>query len=205
MLRARDGDSAAFARLYERYLPLATAYAASFGGRVTSAEDIAQEVFMRLWDRRRDYRGQAKVKTYIFAYIHNVCLEEGRLRTKHKTLSDLLGQSSRRTTVVPLAPEEQATCTETNERLGRALSRLSETQRQALRLRYIEGMSVQDAARSAGCTLKCFESRLSRGREELRCLFHIPDERQGDDQSVYSPRRSDNNRNRMQDTPDFCH
>jgi RNA polymerase sigma-70 factor (ECF subfamily) len=185
MRRARDGDSAAFARLYEKYLPLATAYAASFGGRVTSAEDIAQEVFLRLWDRRRDYRGQAKVNTYIFAYIHNVCLEEGRLRTKHKTLSDPLCRSSRRTTVVPLAPEEQAIRIETNERLGRALSGLSETQRQALRLRYTEGMSVQDAARSAGCTLKCFESRLSRAREALRCLCHIPDERQGDEQSAY--------------------
>jgi RNA polymerase sigma-70 factor (ECF subfamily) len=205
MLRARDGDSAAFARLYERYLPLATAYAANFGDGVTSAEDIAQEVFMRLWDRRRDYRGQAKVRTYIFAYIYNVCLEEGRLRTKHKTLSDLLCQNSRRITAVFLAPEEKAIRTETNERLGRALSRLSETQRQALRLRYIEGMSVQDAARFAGCTVKCFESRLSRSREKLRCLFCIPDERQGDEQSVYSPRKSDKNRNRMQDSPDFCH
>lgn len=129
----RDGDSAAFERLYEKYLPLATAYAASLGGRGNSAEDIAQEVFLRLWDRRRDYRGQAKVKTYIFAYIRNVCLEDGRLCMKHKTLSGPLGRSSRRTTVVPLTPGEQAICTETNERLGRALSRLCETQRQALR------------------------------------------------------------------------
>jgi len=174
LLRMRHGDSAAFEILYEKFLALATAYAGVFGGRDVTVADVVQEAFTRLWDRRHKYRGEASARAYVFAYIRNVCLEEGRLRRKSRALSQCLVVSSLYRDVPSPGPESQAYSNEMNERLEEALARLSRTQQQAMRLYYTEGMSLREAAAFVGCTQKCFESRLYRGLAKLRCLLSHP-------------------------------
>ncbi len=171
MLRLRQGDSAAFGVLYARYLLPATAYAASLGGHGVSVADVVQEAFTRLWDRRREYRGEAGVRTYIFAYVRNICLEERRLRQKARVLSQYLSSACSPGGATSSLPEAAACRKERKEFLEQALAKLSKAQKQALQLYYIEGMSLREAAVSAGCTQKCLESRLSRGLAELRRLF----------------------------------
>jgi RNA polymerase sigma-70 factor, ECF subfamily len=158
MLRACNDDSTAFGKLYRKYLPLATAYAAALGSHDASVGDIVQEAFMRLWDRRREYRGQAKVKTYIFAYVRNISLEERRHLVRQQALSRRLSQGPPHHAVVSVAPELVASVTEVNELVQEALAQLTDTQRQAVRLYHVEGMPLQQAAKSAGCTQKCFDT-----------------------------------------------
>lgn len=173
MLRARDGDSLAFARLYERYLPLVTAHVVTSCGPGGLADDIAQEVFMRLWARRREYRGQARFITYLFAYVHNVCLEARRLCARQEALPQFLRERCSNGAMTSDGPEMTVSRMEVRELVEFALRQLPDSQRQALRLYYTEGLSLCEAAKSARCTQKSFESRLSRGRARLRCLLYV--------------------------------
>ena len=175
MLRIRHGDSAAFGVLYVKYLPLTTAYVADLGGRDVYVEDIVQETFTRLWDRRQEYRGKAGVRTYIFAYVRNICLEERRRRLRAQALLQRLSPSSLHCGVASSIPETAAYLSEMNERLEQELGRLSNAQKQALQLYYVEDMSLHEAATFIGCTQKCFESRLYRGLAKLRCFLPPPD------------------------------
>lgn len=171
MFRIRHGDSAAFEELYEKYLPVATAYAAALGGRDASVTDIVQETFTRLWDRRREYRGEAGAGTYVFAYVRNICLAERRFRKRARALSQHSFPGSAHGDVASSIPEMAAYRNEMKELLEQMLAKLSNVQQQALQLYYGEGMSLHEAAASAGCTQKCFESRLYRGLADLRRLL----------------------------------
>jgi RNA polymerase sigma factor (sigma-70 family) len=175
MSRIRQGDAGAFSVLYEKYLPLAMAYAVALGSRDVSVADIVQETFTRLWDRRQEYRGEAGARTYIFAYIRNICLEEKRLRKRAQALSQHVSPGSLSCGVASSTPETAAYLSEMNILLEQALARLSNAQKQALQLYHVEGMSLHEAATSVGCTQKCFESRLSRGLAKLRRLLLHPD------------------------------
>lgn len=174
MLRIRRGDSAAFAVLYEKYLPLITAYTTALGGHEVSVADVVQETFTRLWDCRQKYRGDAGVRTYIFAYVRNICLEQRRLRKRARASSEHLSPGPLPDGRAASIPETAAYLSEMNELIQRALVRLTDAQRQALRLYHVEGMSLYEAAASVGCTQKCFESRLYRGLARLRCLLLHP-------------------------------
>jgi RNA polymerase sigma-70 factor (ECF subfamily) len=183
MSRARDGDSSTFAQLYRKHLSLVLAYLQTLHDRVDAPDDIAQEVFMRLWAQRYQYKGQATFKTYLFAYVHKVCLEERRLHARRRALASHSVQGSAHVARPSEAPEVAVSRTETNESLHRALMRLTAEQREALRLFHLEGMSLQEAAARAGCTQECLESRLARGRDRLRRLLRLSERNLGDDRA----------------------
>jgi RNA polymerase sigma-70 factor (ECF subfamily) len=66
MLKAAYGDETAYVKLYKKYFPILVNYAARLNGYQTSPEDIAQEVFVRIWEHRAKYRPYSTVKTYLF-------------------------------------------------------------------------------------------------------------------------------------------
>ena len=171
MLRARNDDSVAFEKLYRKYAPLMYVYLTSRHNWAGSAADIIQEVFTRLWAQRYRYQARAKFKTYLFAHVKIVCLEKDGIDTKQRTLANRFLQEFSRVIASPATPEMVVNRVEMNELLERALAQLSTKQREALQLYYTERMSLHEAAQSMGCTQKCFESRLSRGRTKLRQLL----------------------------------
>ena len=77
---ALRGDSASFGTIVERYWKMAIALALTKINNYSEAEDIAQEVFYRIWDKREEYRPTAAFKTFLFAYARNVI----RKRQWHK-------------------------------------------------------------------------------------------------------------------------
>ena len=177
MLRIRQGDSTAFGILYRKYLPLTATYAATLRGRHASVSDIVQETFARLWARRQEYRGEAGIRTYIQAYVRNICLEEKRFHVKTKGLLQRLqihrsSPNALHWSGAYASPETAAYLKEMNEHLEQAMARLSMEQKQAIKLHYAEDLSLREAAVTMGCTQKCFESRLYRGLARLRCLLH---------------------------------
>jgi len=174
MLRIHQGDSTAFEVLYRKYLPLTATYAAALGVSDESVADIVQETFARLWARRQEYRGEAGVRTYIHAYVRNICLEKKRLQIKRQVLLQRLSPGSLHWSVASSSSETAVHLKEMNEYLEQAMARLSNEQKQAIKLYYGEDLSLCEAAISMGCTQKCFESRLYRGLARLRCLLYPP-------------------------------
>jgi len=139
--------------------------------RAGAIEDIAQEVFTRMWARRCEYRGQAKFSTYLYSYVYLVCLEERRARIRQQMLAGGYLQSLLETGATVDSAATVVSRTENNTLLDHALSQLTAKQRSALGLYYGAHMSVPEAATAMGCSAKCFESRLTRGRMKLRFLL----------------------------------
>ena len=171
MQLAAQGSSSAFETLYRKYLPLVSLYLENLGCRQSSIPDLAQEVFARLWARRRQYAGESKLKTYILGYANKVLLEECRRQRRTRRLADHFCQDLPHAVSTSATPEMAAEYAEWRESLDGAILRLTVGQQEALRLYYVEQMSLEKAAHAAGCTKKCFASRLLRARRVLQGLM----------------------------------
>ncbi len=113
MLRVARGNSQAFTKIYNKYFSFVTDYIATHNRHSGIPEDIAQEVFSRVWYNRAKYRPNSSVKTFLFGYAKNVLMEEqNRLakavtakqnwQLRHPTVSSIIMSDPK--TVRPLLP-----------------------------------------------------------------------------------------------------
>jgi len=138
--RARDGDAEAFGAIYDRFQPEILRYLAIRVRNQDTAEDLAQQVFLKAWQAipRYQHRG-APFRAWLYRMAHNQMVDFYRT---HRATSDLEGVE------IPEEPEAEQRVieAETNEALGAALSRLSEDHRQVLELRFLAEMSAKEIA-----------------------------------------------------------
>jgi RNA polymerase sigma-70 factor (ECF subfamily) len=158
LVRAGRGDRAAFDRLYHKYYRVVTSYLARRNGCHDMLEDLVQEVFTRLWQNRKQFRGRSTVKSYICGIARNVLSNH----KKRLLLRNRLGHDGL----------FDAYANEFEDALERAVSRLTSKQRQAVRLCYFETLSSQGAmAKRAGCSIEAFRGRLRQAHQHLRRLL----------------------------------
>ena len=167
MLKAAKGDRKAYSKIYCKYFSILADYAKKLNGNQESSEDIAQEVFFRVWKQKEDFRGDSNLKTYLFSHVRNILHEERYRQTKVTTnlnwlLESYSAYSNAKSKIYPAEFEEA---------LKKAISELSPKQRQAISLFYTAGMSLTKAAKHCNCSTKAFESRLIRARKRLRQLL----------------------------------
>src|SRR5260221_9923637 len=86
MLRVRDDDDAAFAELVERFQHRLVAVMHHLVGSMHEAEDLAQEVFLRVYRIRKKYRPKAKFSTWLFTIANNLALNALRDRKRRPVL-----------------------------------------------------------------------------------------------------------------------
>src|ERR1700754_4354347 len=86
MLRVRDDDPAAFAELVERFQHRLVGVMHHLVGNADEAEDLAQEVFLRVYRIRKKYRPKAKFSTWLFTIANNLALNALRDRKRRPTL-----------------------------------------------------------------------------------------------------------------------
>jgi RNA polymerase sigma factor (sigma-70 family) len=132
MLSAAKGDSSAFAKLYRKYLPLVHLYLKRLGCQTSSVPDLAQEVFTRLWVRRRQYAGESTFKTYVLGYANKVFLEEQRHLRRDRALADHFSEGLSRTKTTSRRPDPGSAHDELKESLDRAIARLPARQQEAI-------------------------------------------------------------------------
>jgi RNA polymerase sigma-70 factor (ECF subfamily) len=168
MALAAGGAKSAFAVLVGRYLPRVTKYCAKFVGLLAIAEELAQEIFLEVWVRRTRYRPQGKFVVFLFTLARHRCLnrlrDEGRRRRR-----DLgVGLDG----LVPgVCPPDQLDALLERERLRRvqtALLGLSTKLREAVLLRFDQGLDYPDVARILGCSESTTRSRVRLAMERLR-------------------------------------
>lgn len=157
------GDREAFARLVERHGLRFRAIAIRTCGDMALAEEMVQEAFVKLWTRPERFNAdKAKFTTWFHRVVVNRCLDELR-RKRPEALPEGFDA----------ADERQGADTDLeqsggNQILYAALSRLSDRQKQALTLSYLDGFSNMEAADIMELNLKAFESLLARGRIKMR-------------------------------------
>ena len=176
MLRVRDDDPVAFGELVELYQHRLVTVMHHLVGNKEEAEDLAQEVFLRVYRVRKKYRPRAKFSTWLFTIANNLALNALRSRQRKPVVPLNLRDSG------PLGPRpaEQLARDRTGqpgERLQQqelaalvrvAIDGLNERQRVAVVLNKFEDMNYAEIAEVMGLTTKAVKSLLSRARENLR-------------------------------------
>ena len=164
LLRAvAGGDRAAFDRLSRRHLDRAYGVALRMTGSRADAQDVVQDVFLRLWQRPDAWRpGQAQFSTWLYRVVVNRCLDLKR-RPKGTDLDSV---------EEPQAPDANAEDSLLDAERGRALDnavhQLPERQRAAIVLTYTAGLRNAEAASAMDISVKAFEALLVRAKRELR-------------------------------------
>lgn len=176
MLRVRADDAAAFAELVQAYQQRLVGIMHHLVGNAEEAEDLAQEVFLRVYRNRKKYTPQAKFSTWLFTIANNLALNALRNRSRKPVVplnphdSEQSGkrpeeQLVRDHGVTPSFGLRQA---ELAERIRAALDTLNERQRMAVVLNKFEDMNYAEIAEVMGLTTKAVKSLLSRARARLR-------------------------------------
>jgi RNA polymerase sigma-70 factor (ECF subfamily) len=177
MIRVRDGDAAAFGELVELWQPrLVTLFLYQTGDHST-AEDLAQETFLRVYRARERYKPTAKFTTWVHTIANNVAsdlkqrayrrLERG---TPHaaSASSSAIGLDQLAVDASGMLPARVADRGELQAVVQKAIAGLSDRQRMALLLAKFEQCSYDEIAAAMKLTVPAVKSLLFRARDQLR-------------------------------------
>lgn len=158
-----QGDAEAASRLVARHLPRMTALARRMLGDSAEAEDVAQDVFMKVWTQAARWQpGAAKFETWLHRVAINACYD--RLRKRRGVPLEEAGE---RIDPAP-DPEQTLARSETAREVDAALQTLPERQRAAITLCHYQGLTNIEAAAALEVSIEALESLLSRGRRALK-------------------------------------
>lgn len=165
------GDTAAFEELVERHQSLVAGTIARMLGSNSDVEDIAQQVFIRVWKSAGRYVARAKFTTWLLKITRNLVFNELRRARRH---AQVPLQSEPGADEMPLpdeaarAPDTSLLETELQQAIEGAIKQLPESQRMALVLRRYEEMSYEQIAEVLEVSVPAVKSVLFRARTELR-------------------------------------
>jgi RNA polymerase sigma-70 factor (ECF subfamily) len=179
MLRVRADEAGAFEELVERFQHRLVGVMHHVVGDAAEAEDLAQEVFLRVYRSRHKYRPRSKFSTWLFTIANNLALNSLRARRRKPTAPLNLRDSG------PLGPrpaeqlardrrsgpQQRLQREELASRIREALDGLNERQRVAVVLNKFEDLNYAEIAEVMGLTTKAVKSLLSRARDNLRAAL----------------------------------
>jgi RNA polymerase sigma-70 factor (ECF subfamily) len=181
MLEVRDGSAAAFEELVRRYQSRLLTVLRHLVGSREQAEDLAQEVFLRVYRARENYVPGAKFSTWLYTIANHVGANALRSRSRRhevaiehcggdssrgfRTLDDVLKASSGQ------MPARQLDKAEMRDIVRMAVESLSERQRMAVLLSKFEELTYAEIAAIMNLSPQAVKSLLARARENLRAVL----------------------------------
>ena len=167
----QQGDREAFRLLFEAYKDKVFSIASySFGGDGSVADDVTQQIFLKLFTAIRQFRGESEFTTWLYRMVVNACLDERRKRKRFLPWGDTMPSNSGE----KKPQEKQYARLEIAEAVRVAIGELKPTFRLPILLKYIEGLSYEEIASVMGCSKGTVASRLNRGHGQLaRRLSHL--------------------------------
>jgi len=172
MLRVRDGDVDAFQVLVERHQHSVVGTVAKMLSGDSDAEDIAQQVFIRVWKSAPRYQPSAKFTTWLMTITRNLVFNEMRRRQRARFVpmdaepDD--APAPQFTDTEAATPHERLLDGELQEAVEAAIQSLPENQRMAIVLRRYENMPYEDIAKVLKTSVPAVKSILFRARAELK-------------------------------------
>jgi RNA polymerase sigma factor (sigma-70 family) len=174
MQKVKSGDTDAFQELVEIHQNRVVGTVAKMLGDETEAEDVAQQVFVRVWRSAARYEPTAKFTTWLFKITRNLVFNEMRRRKRHVAIS--LDQPRDTDDERPLqaadhsskAPDTAVLDQEMMDAIHKAIEELPETQRMAIVLRRYEETPYEEIAEILELSVPAVKSLLFRARTELR-------------------------------------
>ena len=171
MTRVRGGDADAFAALVERHQHRIVGTISKMLGSPNDAEDLAQQVFVRVWKSASRWEPSAKLTTWLLTITRNLVFNEVRRRGRARTVpleepDDRAPREFADRTAA--SPDDVLAAAELETAIDAAIQSLAEQPRMALVLRRYEEMSYDEIAEVLGTTVPAVKSMLFRARTELR-------------------------------------
>jgi RNA polymerase sigma-70 factor (ECF subfamily) len=169
----QHADEQAFSVFYDRYVNLVFSIALTIVGNHTTAEEIVQDVFLKIWKKNHTYQPErSKLNTWLSAIARNRSIDE--LRKKHTRVE------ARQVPWIEIdqqqdqdeaGPEERVQLKIEQRVVRRALSQLPEDQRQAIWLAYFYGLTQSQIAHQLDQPLGTVKTRIRLGMQKLRALL----------------------------------
>ena len=158
--RAAGGDERALRTLIELHYDACLRYATRLLGNRSDAEDVVQDVFVRMYRGLPAYREQGHFRAWLFRILVNQC----------RTIATSSG--ARRATQLDDVPEQELVSEDrdvaTMRSIERAVAALPELLREAFILKFVEGWSYEEMAEMTGASTSALKMRVARGRDMLR-------------------------------------
>jgi RNA polymerase sigma-70 factor, ECF subfamily len=163
--RCRSGDERAFQELVDRYKDLVFALIARTVQDRSRAEDLAQDVFLRIHRGLPYFRGEARLSTWIYRIVANVCLQDpGRVPGAVSLDED-------RTPARRAVSDRQFGDFELHDRLEKAIARLPANYRLLIAAHYLQGVQYEDLAEALQLPLGTVKTQLYRAKQQLRRML----------------------------------
>ena len=165
--RCRQGDQGAFQELVDRYKDLVFALIARTVQDRSRAEDLAQDVFLRVHRGLPYFRGEARLSTWIYRIVANVCLQDQSRAPKPPVSLD----DERAAPRTPSAADRQYGDLELRDRLEKGIARLPANYRLLVAAHYLEGVQYEELAEALQLPLGTVKTQLYRAKQQLRRLL----------------------------------
>lgn len=174
--RATGDERSQFDRIYRDHVDLIYRYANRLCGETEAAKDLVQETFLNAYRGFKDFRGDARISTWLYTIASRACL---RMRRKKKgeperelSLEEFVptseGEFRLQIPVDGLSPEEAFQKKELRQALDQAIEKLPKKYRMVLVLRDMEGLSAKEVGTVMGLNERAVKSRLHRARLFVR-------------------------------------
>jgi RNA polymerase sigma-70 factor (ECF subfamily) len=172
--RHEYGDPEAFNEVYRRYCDMIYNLALRMGGSAERAEDMTQEIFVRVFRHLGRFNGRSTLKTWIYRVALNHC--RSRLSRRRFFFLPIAEGYEEETPGVQLidegrGPEENALAEDAHRQVTRALAKVKPVFREAVVLRDLEELSYEEIAEILGVRIGTVRSRIARGRDQLRQIL----------------------------------
>jgi RNA polymerase sigma-70 factor (ECF subfamily) len=174
MARIAEGDEDAFEILINRHQASILNLVYRFIGDRTQAKDLAQEVFIRVWQAAGSYQPKAKFTTWIYRITANLCFNELKSARRRRWFSFNRSDEDGEHTIEEALPdstpsaEDLLLSKERSRQISDALQSLPPNQRMALVLKRYDDLSYQEIAQILGCSVSAVESLLVRAKRSLQ-------------------------------------
>ena len=168
------GDPASFEPLVQKHSPRVFATARRYARRESEVEDIAQEVWLKAFEKLNSFRGEAPFEHWLMRLTVRTCYDFLRRhqRSRESAFSDLTGPETdwlERFVTQPGTASETADAAKVL--VGRVLEKLSPPARLVITLLEIEDRSVREIARLTGWSVPLVKVRAFRARAEMRKIL----------------------------------
>jgi RNA polymerase sigma-70 factor (ECF subfamily) len=175
---ARKQDAEAFRALFDRYFPRVFVFIQRRVGDRELARELTSDVFLEVWTQAAQFRGEARVSTWIFGIARFKTLEAARGQQRFKR-SRVVSAGEE---VISRVPESRSAATQMGarhdlRRVVEAMERLPRDQREALELAVIEGLEPEEIASRQRISRDTVKTRVSRARRSLRRMLGVNDGR----------------------------
>lgn len=163
----QEGDESAFEALFREWYPALCGFARKFTSDPAEGEELVQEMFCQLWDKRSGFNPTTSLKAYLYAAVRNRCfnyLEHQKVRQRsQEAVTQRIAEQGRQSSPVQLMEE-----TETQVRIEHAIAELPDRCREVFELSRYDGLKYAEIAKKLEISPKTVEVQIGRALKHLR-------------------------------------